>query len=415
MAKGGSGCNNNKGDGGGGKKRSHKESSNWSAADHADRLSARNKTTQQLDRTKILSHDTLEKRNGMKLKLHLAQTKRHVAAMRQRLQQWDPVVETEKRRKLDAELEQQQQQQQENNNHSSESVPKKKRGRKGPETWKLRGAARPAHEVYDFDTRYVDPYIQAHTDAKAKSQRLQNLTNPKLFDAELIPECREYLGLLMQLGHISEEAKQYKTAREAWLECIDLEGTNQKGGEPLTTAREALMRLYVKLTRYEDAYQYGVQQLRHDSSVWVRYHAALVACILGKDDRHEVMTDAVKSNVFCAFYLAYYEDVFSKVMEYTEDLEDTELGAQSSFEEAIEYCGNGEDSAIGLWCKTEVALQSLRTILHNKDSLSPLDLDWDGRLNRIQDEYEKNGSEGFDVVMFAGQFRTAMEMIGEFE
>ena len=26
--------------------------------------------------------------------------------------------------------------------------PKKKRGRLGPETWKLRGAARPAHEVY---------------------------------------------------------------------------------------------------------------------------------------------------------------------------------------------------------------------------------------------------------------------------
>ena len=37
--------------------------------------------------------------------------------------------------------------------------PKKKRGRLGPETWKLRGAARPAHEVYGKDCTAYQKYM----------------------------------------------------------------------------------------------------------------------------------------------------------------------------------------------------------------------------------------------------------------
>ena len=115
-----------------------------------------------------------------------------------------------------------------NSSSTEEPTAKKKRGRKGPETWKLRGAARPAHEVYDFDTRYVDPHLVAHKQAREKAQRRQNLLHPRLFDPHTIPACREYLGLLMQLGHICAEARQYKSAREAWLECLELDNNERR-------------------------------------------------------------------------------------------------------------------------------------------------------------------------------------------
>jgi len=47
----------------------------------------------------------------------------------------------------------------------------RKKGRKGPESWKLQGAARLAWEVYDFDTRYVNPYIKDQEEAHKKAKR----------------------------------------------------------------------------------------------------------------------------------------------------------------------------------------------------------------------------------------------------
>jgi len=405
----------------GGKKRSAAGSrgarnGDWSAADHAERPGKASKTVERADRTAWLTHDTVEKRNGLKVKLHVTQTKRHVETLRKRLKRWDPVEEAAKTKKKQAAEEAEQRrlraEQEQQKGGGPASSTNQKRGRSGPETWKLRGAARPAHEVYDFDTRYVDPHVQAHKEAAQKATRVQNLLHPKLFDAQAIPECREYLGLLMQLGHICEEAKQYKTAREAWLECIELDNDE----EPLTSARDALMRLYVKLQRYKDAYKLG-KQFGKDSSVWIRYHAALSACLLNDQvqDQQQLMAGAVKSNIFCAYYLAHY-DTFRKVMEYTEELDEAETEPQSSLEEAIEYCGNGADSAILLWQENPSALVSLRSILRG-NVLSTEDLDWSDRLAKIEKESRKHNhsidDSGFDLGMYAGQFRTAMEMLGD--
>ena len=271
--------------------------------------------------------------------------------------------------------------------------------------------------MYDFDVRYVDPYLQAHDEAHARARRVQNMLSPKIFDPHGIPECRQYLGLLMQLGYVCQEANQYKTAREAWLECISLDHTTSStNDEPLTSARDALMRLYVKLERYQDAYKLG-QQLAHDSSVWIRYHTALAACQLNlvHEDQQQCMVAAVQSNVFCAYYLVHYNETFSKVMEYTEELEDAETEPQSSLEEAIEYCGNGMDSAMAMWQQNPKALDALRAVLKS-DLLSIQDLDWSGRLQSIEDEFHRHSSEeedGVDLSMYAGQFRTAMEMLDD--
>ena len=340
---------------GGGGATTSAATANWSAADHAARHGKASQTPARVDRTAWLTHDTREKREGMKLQLHVKQTKRQVEVLRKRLQRWDPVEEKiaadQKKQKEEAAEAERLRLEEESLLPASQK--RVRRRRAGPETWKLRGAARPAHEVYDFDVRYECPHVLAHTEAAAQAGRVQNLlqshnnnaNNTLWFDPHGIPECREYLGLLMQLGHVCQEAKQYKSAREAWLECVALDGGSNNNdnsatneGEPLTSARDALMRLYMQLHKYKDAYKLGTE-FANDPSVWIRYHAALAACQLDHEDQQQCMVEAVMSNIFCAYYLVHYKDTFSKVMEYTEELEDAETEPQSSLEEAIEYCG----------------------------------------------------------------------------
>ena len=212
------------------------------------------------------------------------------------------------------------------------------------------------------------------------------------------------------------------------------------------------MRLYLQLHRYEAAYQLG-QRFAQDNSVWIRYHAALAASHLVEqrkkkkkvdDDDQQIDEDeslqlttivaqAVKSNIFCAYYLAHY-DTFANVMECTEDLEDADHEPQSSLEEAIEYCNDNDSSAALLWRQNPRALATLRSVLHHGGGcdgspplLSTADLDWDARLTKIEDEFrqrqqsseeDESGDGGgaallVDLGMYTRQFRTAMEMLGD--
>jgi hypothetical protein len=69
-----------------------------------------------------------------------------------RLNAWDEVDEQQSYKR------QCEEEKRKRNLENGNEPPQKKRGRLGPETWKLRGAARPAYEVYgeeflDFTTR----------------------------------------------------------------------------------------------------------------------------------------------------------------------------------------------------------------------------------------------------------------------
>ena len=373
----------------------------WDAADHAARA-VHNKTERQAHRTAVLTRDTSEKRSAMRTKLHLTKIKRQVLKLKQRLMNWDDDKAA---------------------SETAAQPPPRKKGRKGPETWQLRGAARPAWQVYDFDTRYVDPH-QAQP-----PRRTRNLLAVENFDPATQPLCREYLGLLMRWGHLAAEARQYRTARQCWLECMELEGRNN---DAPTTAREDLMRLYLQqLQRYEAAWRLG-QDLQDDSSVWIRYSTAWVAVQLQKDDAEECMVRAIRSNPFCAYYLAFYE-TFDNVMEYTDDIENADDEPESSLEEALEYCASGIAET---WYDNGAALvlRNLLVGVHtggNNNPLSAKDVEWEERLNKIEEQFEartktqeKNtvastGGESDhedqppDVKMFAGMFRTAMEMLEE--
>lgn len=411
----------------------------------AQYLSRRARRAKRSRASIYLSHDTKERRSDLKLKLHRTRLERIVESMKKRLQAWDPVAEAELVAK----------QKEEEKRKESElefGKPKKKKGRLGPETWKLRGAARPAHEVYDFDVRYVDPHIKAHEAAKEKAKRLVNLlaaSNKGEGKPSFLEQAgdigREYLATLMQLAHVAQEMKFFKTARACFLDCIELDS------ESITTAREDLMRMFMKLGRTEAAMRLG-ERLKDDDSVWIRYSHALLSFREKQGDAETLMIRAIQANPLCAYYLAYYE-TFSSVMEYTDDVAEADDVPQSSLEEAIEYCS----SKMGRDWVTSRAADELRKLLQAArrgalEALPPAAVEWSDRLRYIESEFEarmaaskddeascvaddennschadvarsRSGDESasleeeevdeppVDVTMFASMFRTAMEML----
>ena len=418
------------------KKRRREET--WTATDHSIRKAKQQskshgeEVTYRERRTAVLARGSRDQTDSQKLRLHTVKTEREIDKLRKRLCAWDDVEEAEKEKKRSQEEEERQKE-------KEEPVTKKKKGRKGPESWKLRGAARPASEVYDFDTRYVDVHAKAHEEAKEKAKRSRNIL--VLYKGRMgeesgppQPQSRNFLALLMQLGHLCLSAKKYKAARAAFIECMDLDGTEQ----PITSARCQLMRLYLEANRPDSARRLW-ERLPNDTSAWIRYSAALVeyvswALLKEKDSTRNsaelLLAKAVQANVFCAYYLAY-SDTFENVMEYTEDIENAD---EQTLEEAIEYCSSEQH---GAWLGTEGAIEWLRKVILRalrdqpiaNGALTSSDLEWQDRLKELEDEYDNeqrtdeadksqsDDEEEPDVKMFAGMFRTGMEMLqdaGEF-
>ena len=465
----------------------------WGAAEHEGReahnvaalekrLAKRRKKKRRLDtdedgnlntyKRTALSHDTADKIDAGKLRLHITKTKRAVEMERDRLRSWDDVeekkraAEEERKRREDAERTAAEK-------ANGGSLKKKRKGRAGPETWKLRGAARPAWEVYDFDTRYVDPHMKEHEEAMAKASRVRNLLslyrgrfgemkgdddgesdaegtseNPKkTTDYPPQPYCRNFLALLMQLGHLCVEAKKFKMAREAFLEVMELEGTGEDSAV-VTTARSRLMRMYLEANRPDSARRLW-ERLPHDNSAWIRYSAALIEFVSwqlleeegsSRNSAEDLLCMAIAASPFCAFSIAFHA-TFERVMEYGDELEDEEPG---SLQESIEYTHSEQ---MGSWLGTEGAVEwmqgvVLRLLNGGRSAIKSDAADeartqlqsWEVLLGRIEEDFEAsekeeeeeeeadddsneaNDSEDYnpeepDMLMYTGMFRTAMDML----
>lgn len=419
----------------------------WTASDHIFRKAKQQRKADEkqeirAQRSAFLTRDSKEKRESGKLRLHMKRVQRQIDTLRSRLETWDDEDERK--------LAEQKRKEEEAKRKEFENPSKKKKGRKGPETWKLKGAARPAWQVYDFDTRYVDPHMKAHEEAKKKAQRSRNvfaLCKGRFGDEESAdvpqPFCREFLSLLMQLGNLAQQANQLKTARKSFVECLDLDSV-----PPITNARCQLMRLYMDANRPDSARRLWEKLGPEDPSVWIRYSAALIEYVSWKLLEEEGSTQqtaeallarAIQANVFCAYYLAF-TDTFVDAMDYVDEIEDA--NEDSPLEEAIEYCNSEQ---MGAWQGTEGACKWIQSfILKGLQNISGIadgaltkdDLDWRLKLSEVRQQYEESqssehgdndeckeesgsnsddeGSEDemiVDLGMFLGMFETAMEMV----
>ena len=404
----------------------------WSSNHHAlrkakqQRKGMSEKQEERARRSALLTRDSKEKREEGKNRLHIKRTQRQLDKLREQLENWDDVEEA----RLVKEEQERIRKEKEN-----EGKEKKKKGRLGPETWKLKGAARPAHLVYDFDTRYVDPHIKKHEEARKKAARSRNIMvlckgrfgNENDKDVPQ-PQCREFLSLLMQLGNVCMYSQQMKSARKAFLECIELDSSEN----PITPARCQLMRLYMEANRPDSARRLWERLPSTDPAVWIRYSAVLIEFVSfkileeeGSSEQkcEERMVEAIKANLFCALYLAFFDD-FSGIMEYTDEIEDADDDSQ--LEQAIEYCNSEQ---VGAWKGTEGATDWVRKFLvrvltsesaQKEHNLSAEDLDWRGALSTtrnmvVVDDRADDGNEDdesvVDVEMYATMFETAMEML----
>ena len=411
-------------------------------------------------RSALLTRDSKEKHEAGKLKLHITRVQRQIEALRKRLESWDDVEEArlakEEQRRVEAEQKQR--------DDERAGITKPRRGRLGPETWKLKGPARPAWQVYDFDTRYVDPYMKDHEEAKKKAARSRNIMvlckgrfgeEPEVVMGEdktsrqgknrgsdvPQPQCREFLSLLMQLGNLAMQSQQLKTARAAFLEAMELDSVDN----PITPARCQLMRMYVDNNRPESARRLWERLPSTDASVWIRYSAALIEFVSWRILQEEGSTQetaelrllqAIKANVFCAYYIAFH-DTFQQVMDYTDEVEDAD--ETSPVMEAIEYCNSEQ---FGAWAGTDGAMDWIKIIILrvlNGESITigdftllPGDVDWRKQLSLVresevhpptdsqteatahnsEDSDRESDVESFvDVTMYTGMFETGMEML----
>ncbi|VEU33561.1 unnamed protein product [Pseudo-nitzschia multistriata] len=374
-------------------------------------------------RTAVLTRGSKQKREEGKNRLHMKHTQRKLDKLKERLEKWDDIEEALLLKKEEEERRQKE---------KEELDPPKKKGRKGPESWKLKGAARPAHLVYDFDTRYVDPHMKAHEEAKKKASRCRNIfvlckgrfgiENDKDVPQ---PHCREYLSLLMQLGNLSMHSKQLKTARKSFLECMELDSSES----PITPARCQLMRLYMEANRPDSARRLWEKLSPTDPSVWIRYSAVLIEYVSfnlleeeGSSEQNCIdrMVEAIKSNIFCAYYIAFFDD-FYQVMEYVDEIEDAH--ESSPLEEAIEYCNSEQ---LGAWKGTEGAMEWAKRFLlrlvndestHGRYGISASDLDWRKAISDTREMHPSSSSVDsddesvVDVEMYSNMFETAMEML----
>jgi hypothetical protein len=403
----------------------------WTAADHMNRADSKSqkgkgKCREKMERAAALAHGTKDKMESRKINLHITMTKRAVDSLRDRLKQWDSVIEEKKRKEREEAI-----RKKEEESHESNCDPKK-RQRLGPETWKLRGAARPAWEVYDFDVRYVDPYIKEKEEASASFQRRENLLvrfQNKFGESSVPLECREFLGLLMQLGLLYRQANKIKASRSTFLELMDLDSIEN----PVTLARCYLIRLYIEATRTDSAKRLLQRLPRNDKSVWVQYSRVIVEYrTLKQSNEIELINSvvsAVKTNLYCALYLAFGE-IFDDAIEFAEEIVDAT--DEEPLEEAIEYCNSEQrhhwESEDGLLSWFQSLVLSVLKDKKEERNLSPSDFDWKSRLDSIEkaakavraleidtsaEDNEKMNEEEVDILMFAGMFRTAMEMVEE--
>jgi len=223
------------------------------------------------------------------------------------------------------------------------------------------------------------------------------------------------------------------------------------------------MRLYLDANRPSSARSLWERLPIQYNSVWIRFSHALLEYVSWKileedGSTYETTTQAfiyaIKSNVYCAYYIAYHE-TFSKVFEYVEDVEDAEDG---SLEQAIEYCNSEQ---VGSWIGIEGVIDWLRFMIvqalnlddqlvdsdtsssstsstndgkGQEQKLIRQDLEWGNKLEALEDECEVNqdlkpkkdnsngneqgvenneqeDDEEADTLMFAGMFRTSMDIL----
>ena len=379
-------------------------------------------------RRSIFEHDTHHKKQQDRDRLNIALTRKTLQSLRPLLSPFDATVYSASLAK-DA-LKQQQQ----TAHNSLSQVQRRIKARNlDPEKWELKGAARPASEVYDFDVNFVDVHVKALEDHKtslARSVDLAVTRRGKFSHADSPqPMCLDFLNALRDHATECVAAKKFKEARETYKEAIALDAESDVFG-----FRGRLISMFLECNKPDSIRRFVEDEAStsstggtHRSGV-VMYAYALIeyvsAHLLKEDDSdaataRAALKAALKTNLYIGLYLAFY-DTFTECVEYAEEVMFCEEGGVL---EAVKF-GSSQQS-VAAWMETEGATDWLReetiTILLGARGEKESEwADWATRLGEASDDAgdkdaEKDEDDTLvgDVHMYAGMFLTAMEMVEE--
>lgn len=192
-----------------------------------------------------------------------------------------------------------------------------------PTKWKLRGGAKPAHEVYQEDVRYVDKFkveMDRHRESVSRQENLLLTKKGRLLEGPAV--CREYLDAQISLC-------------KALMECGKVNGAGKLAGrceelQPGYGFADLCIRCALESNNPAIARKYKSE------SHWGLYGMALVEfvswSVLGEEGSteevaREALTKAMNKNVLVGFYLAFH-DVVDDCLEYKDDVVGKVVGGE---------------------------------------------------------------------------------------
>ncbi|CAM9622638.1 unnamed protein product [Chrysoparadoxa australica] len=192
--------------------------------------------------------------------------------------------------------------------------------------WKLRGAARPASEVFA-------PPENPHEKLIGSGEDLFESQAGRFWEKE---QCREYLRLLRDKGEAQRRGGKPKAAIESLKKCLELDPLDN------VMARRALVLCYMDTSEADQARKL-LEKFPEDTSCAVCYSLAAIEYISfyllqeegsSANSAEAALSRAHDSNPFVAWQLAHL-DIFNQVVEHVEDMDKSPL--EGSVEEAIAY------------------------------------------------------------------------------
>jgi hypothetical protein len=276
-------------------------------------------------------------------------------------------------------------------------------GRLGPETWKLRGAARPWAElpenregpaIEDENGRAITPYV----DGADKWNGLMGK-----FSAD--PETREYLSVLFKFAEACCESGFTNQACEHYEEALRLDKEDKMG------ARARMVSCLMDDGEAQRAR--GVIDADTTGNAAMQYHKAMIEFVAWSINDEveggacEELATAELKKAFDAnpYFLVWvvHENVFNQVVEYVNEIKEWET-QPGSVEEAFVVAGRDGP----LWAETDGALEWAAGFLADQEEENG------GELPAAPEPpAPEEGQEPAPPSMYVGMYETAVGVIGE--
>lgn len=282
---------------------------------------------------------------------------------------------------------------------------KKKKGRLGYETWKLRGAARPADTLIDTFEDYNDPHAGT-----------VDMFTLHMGSFSSHPQTKVYLDLLTQLAVACGEAGFTRKEAETYERVLQIDAED----------KDNCRHLYVMslLDRGEAGKARALIERfsATDTGTVMTYSMVLVEVVSWMALEEAGASEALATSAIERAYLANpyalvclsYASIFEDVVEYADEINPAKC-VPGSVQEAIWYCCRQEVKSP--WSELEGGEEWLRSILKEKFGMPPAPAIVPRNGSEQADESDMGGinismdeKNGLDSGMFVEMYNTAVEM-----